>query len=311
MATVSHSVVIVGGTGGVGRQLTRVFLSEYRANFPDVRVLTRDPSSAAAQELAAQGAALHKLDESDLAAALDGAFARADVVVNVLQPADVAEATNEGIVEAARRNAVKVYFLSEFGTEYRVNDFPGYEHPYWTLKQKLAAWTRERLHDCKVIAVYTSGLLDFALSPFMGVDVKNNVYSCYGAPSQRISATSTEDVGRSVARLALLALDPATAAKVPDEVRTEGSTASYEEIRDIVARVKGVPKGEIRTEDIARVKERLRQSPGKTFIDLIPYIRVVVGQGRADFSSANSNELINPGETLWKWRTIEDHVREA
>lgn len=28
-----------------------------------------------------------------------------------------------------------------------------------------------------------------------------------------------------------------------------------------------------------------------------------------DFSY-NNNELVNPGETLWKWKRVEDYVRE-
>ena len=39
-------------------------------------------------------------------------------------------------------------------------------------------------------------------------------------------------------------------------------------------------------------------------------ISVVISEGRADFSKDNLNELINPGETLWKWKTLEDYFRE-
>ena len=36
---------------------------------------------------------------------------------------------------------------------------------------------------------------------------------------------------------------------------------------------------------------------------------VVVGEGKADFSADNANDLVNPGEAYWKWKTVEDHVR--
>ena len=39
-------------------------------------------------------------------------------------------------------------------------------------------------------------------------------------------------------------------------------------------------------------------------------ISVVISEGRADFSKDNLNELINTGETLWKWKTLEDYFRE-
>ena len=39
-------------------------------------------------------------------------------------------------------------------------------------------------------------------------------------------------------------------------------------------------------------------------------ISVVISEGHADFSKDNLNELINPGETLWKWKTLEDYFRK-
>ncbi|KAI0355070.1 NAD-P-binding protein [Trametes cingulata] len=306
MASSSHSVAIVGGTGGLGRHISLAFLTEFKANFHTVRVLTRDPSSAAAQELSGQGAQLHKLDESNLPRALDEAFAGVDVIVNALT-SGVPDILKEDVIDAAARSSAKVYFLSEFGCDHRINDFPGYDHPEWIHKRKVAAETRAKLHGKKVIAVYTSGFMNFAISPFLGIDVKNNVYTCYGPPSQRYTTTDTKDIGRSVARLAILALDPATAHKVPDELRIAGSTVSFEEVRDIVARVKGVPKGEIKSEDLAQLKERIRQDPGKNFLD---YLRVVLGEGKGDFSSDNANDLVNPGEAFWKWKSVEEYIRE-
>ena len=73
--------------------------------------------------------------------------------------------------------------------------------------------------------------------------------------------------------LSLLALDPATAATVPDEVRIAGSSVSFEEVRDIVARVKGVEKGKIVSEDLAAHKKALSEKPGEDFLG---YLRSVV-----------------------------------
>ena len=36
--------------------------------------------------------------------------------------------------------------------------------------------------------------------------------------------------------------------------------------------------------------------------------RVHIGEGNLDFTM-NDNELVNPGESLWKWRTLEDELR--
>ncbi|KAH9890549.1 NAD-P-binding protein [Cubamyces lactineus] len=303
-ATASYSVAIVGGTGGLGIHISRAFLTDLKPNFHTARVLTRDPSSATAQDLAAKGAELHKLDESDLPRTLDEAFKGVDVIVNVLAGQGPTE-VKQAILQAAARSDVKVYFLNEFGSDHKINDFPGYEHPGWLEKQEIAAETRKLLSGRKVIALYPSLFLEFATT-VMGIDLEKNTYLCYGSSKQKLSVTAREDIGRAVARLAILALAPDTASKVPDEVRIAGATTTYEEIRDTMARVKGVPKAEITVKDLTQLKDSIRQDPGKNFFD---YLNVVVGEGKADFSLANANDLVNPGETYWKWKTVEDHVR--
>ena len=39
--------------------------------------------------------------------------------------------------------------------------------------------------------------------------------------------------------------------------------------------------------------------------------RVIVGEGKADFSAQNDDELVNPGQKLWKWKTVEDQLRSS
>ena len=34
-----------------------------------------------------------------------------------------------------------------------------------------------------------------------------------------------------------------------------------------------------------------------------------MGTGALDFAKENDNELVNPGESLWKWDTVEDLLR--
>ena len=104
----------------------------------------------------------------------------------------------------------------------------------------------------------------------MGFDITNNEFTAYGCPSQRISFTSLRDVGRTVARLAMLATDPdpATAASVPDDVRVAGSTLAFEDVRDIVTRIRGVAPAQISIKDLAERKEALRQ-PGASFPEYV------------------------------------------
>lgn len=105
----------------------------------------------------------------------------------------------------------------------------------------------------------------------MGFDLETNVFTPYGPATQRFAATSKTDIARAVARLALLALDASATGSVPDEVRIAGSIATFEGVRDIVAQVKGVPKGEIQSQDIEQAKQRLRDQHGKGSI--LEYLR--------------------------------------
>lgn len=105
----------------------------------------------------------------------------------------------------------------------------------------------------------------------VGFDLEKNVYYPYGSASKKFSTTAKIDIGRAVGSLALLALDPSTAATVPDEARIAGSTVSYEEVRDIVSSVKGVPKGEIEVLDLDKLEQSLRDQKGKGGI--LDYLR--------------------------------------
>ena len=38
-------------------------------------------------------------------------------------------------------------------------------------------------------------------------------------------------------------------------------------------------------------------------------IRVLIGEGKMDYSRSD-NELVNPGQSIWKWKLVEEIVRE-
>ncbi|KAH9858412.1 NmrA-like family-domain-containing protein [Lenzites betulinus] len=298
------SVAIIGGTGQLGEPITSVFLTDYKASFSTVRVFTRDPSATKAQDLAKKGAEVVALDLNSLATALAGT----DVVVNLLA-SSVSEEDRNKVGEAAVKAGVKVFFLGEFGLDHRLVDFSGYEHPEWAEKQEIAKATRAiaKGTQTKVIALYSSIFVEILLGPYLGFDLQNNVFTPYGPASQKFATTSKADIGRATASLSLLALDPKTAASVPDLVRIAGSIVTFEDVRDIFARVKGVPKGEIQSVDIEAAIARLRSEKGHAG-NLLDYIRVALGKNWADFSE-NDNELVNPGQKAWKWKTLEDQIR--
>ncbi len=93
-----------------GEQISTALLTEFREQFPTVRVFTRDPSSATAQGLAKKGAEIVVLDIDSLESALAGVDVIANILPTVL-PEDVRKKVNDAVV----KSGAKVYFLSEFG----------------------------------------------------------------------------------------------------------------------------------------------------------------------------------------------------
>ncbi|KAI9059751.1 NAD-P-binding protein [Trametes sanguinea] len=303
-----YSVTIVGGTGRLGYDVSKVFLDEFHSTFPTVRVLTRDSSSAKARDLAERGAILKDFDLENVAQSLADAFEGIDVVINAL-PTSTPKDVKKQVAAAAVQHGVKVFFLSEFGVDHTRNDFPGYDHHEWQTKRELAADARGLAEgtSTQVIAVYTGLFLELTLA-VLGFDLQNNIFACYGSPTQKVTFTSMSDVGRSLARLSTLALEPLTVSKVPEELRISGTATSFEDVRDLVAQVKGLQKAEVKTEGLEEAKDRLRQTPGSHIVD---YIRVLMGEGKLDFSDDNCNSLVNPAEAFWKWRSVKDLLSTA
>ena len=93
--------------------MTKIFLTEYRASFPRVLALVRNPSADAAKALAAAGAELYQVDEANAGAAYEKALQGVDVLVNVQSGVPVAG--RNVLFDAAVKSGVKVYFPSEFG----------------------------------------------------------------------------------------------------------------------------------------------------------------------------------------------------
>ncbi|EJF63131.1 hypothetical protein DICSQDRAFT_146106 [Dichomitus squalens LYAD-421 SS1] len=301
---VKATVAIFGGTGDLGIHISKIFLTEYRWAFPTICITTRDPASAKAQELAKLGGELYSFNDS-----LHAILAGVDLAVNVL-PTSVAPEFKAELLHALVRNNVKVYFPSEYAGYDYIHDnlFPGYEHEEWAKKRALALETRAILEGkVKIINLNTGGFLTWWIGPgrVFNWDPAENVYNIVGPSTVKNTLTHQSDIGRAVAQISVLALDPATASTVPTDIRIAGNVVNYENLRDIVSRVEGIPRGEIICKDIAAAKDALSQDPTSNILD---YVVILTGEGNMDFT-VNDNEFVNPGQSLWKWKTVEDEFR--
>lgn len=110
-------IAVVGSTSGQGASVAQIFLSDPKLKETwKVRGITRDPSKAAAQELAAQGAEVVQADVND-SASLEKAFAGVDTVFAVTDywaTLDMKVEMQQGknLVDGAKKAGVKHFILS-------------------------------------------------------------------------------------------------------------------------------------------------------------------------------------------------------
>lgn len=305
-------VAIVGATGNLGTDISEAFLNHYRPHFPQVIAVVRDPTSANARKLADAGAELRQIDTTDIVLSFARAFTGVDVVVSAVSMAPVEY--HDALFDGALKAGVKVYFPSEFGMNYHLIEFREYKEPIWDAKAQHVAHARELAQGKMKIIVLATGLFtEYVLTLWFEFDAATLTFAFAGSPDSKLAVTAKVDIARSVAQLTLLALSPDSA--VPDVVYVAGQNVSYREIGQAIEGVSeefGLERkkvtlnaADLESYKIAAREEEVRS--GKP--NILKHIKIALGEHKMDFSY-NNNELVNPGETLWKWKRVEDHVRE-
>ncbi len=174
--------------------------------------------------------------------------------------------------------------------------------------------------------------------PSVGFHLAEQRIEVFGSPESKVAYTSKADIGRSVAQLSLLSLssDAKVAASVPEHVRIAGSNPSFTDIGNLFDKAfparspfrvesldldeqreilkQDVVSGRLGKEDNGRhlrsvdVLNFESDQPGINYFLLL---RLLFGEGKMDWSKENTNELINPGEKLWKWKTVDKFITEG
>jgi hypothetical protein len=137
------------------------------------------------------------------------------------------------------------------------------------------------------------------------------VFEVVGSADQRVSWTSWEDVGRVLASLAAM---PAHA--MEEYVRVSGDVRSVGECARIMDEARG--DGErIEVREVAREKFKREVLEASKEESLMSYSRYLMGVGKLDFDKeengglGNSNEIVNPDDTKWKWNTVAEYAKET
>ncbi|KAJ9627284.1 hypothetical protein H2203_003746 [Taxawa tesnikishii (nom. ined.)] len=285
----SRNVAIAGATGHLGQHLTNILLSPtYRSSFASIIVLTRqDPkSSQLLSKWQSSGAQIRSYDSDNMASSLSGI----DVLINAI--GSTGHDMKDKIASALPSTDVKIYLPSEFGVDHTVHDFP---LPEWDYKKSHAA------------GVYCGLFMEDSIAHWFGFGVpEKGRYESVGGKETPVAFTSLDDVGRAVAVLCAM-----PAEDVPEEVHLAGDNVS---MAGIAALMEAAGGGEIGVEEVELqpYKERFVKSGEKKPSH---YLRFLMGEGKIDHSGngmlSNENDVVNPGETKWKWKTMKDWATET
>jgi len=290
-------VVVSGATGALGPHVVEAFLAEpTRHNIAKLTVLTRNPNSTVAQGFAKRGVEVVLTQ-----APLVNHFKNVDVYISTIGPGENLDGhkAKQELMEAAAAAGVKIYLPSEFGNDWRLKDWP---HPEWDAKAAHEASARKT--KMKVISVFAALFLEDSFGAWIGLDTENHLWKVAGKGSARVTYTSKGDIGRTAAALTILAANEPR--KVPDYLRICGDTNTVQEALNIMSAVSGETI-KLEEEDLAAYKrETLATKPGNSH-----YLRFMMGDGTLDHSRDNQNNVFNPHQCNWKWKTVRDLAKET
>lgn len=292
-------VAIAGATGHLGQHVTNAFLSSaFLDKFSEIILLSRKEPSLLQPSEVRTGVKVttRTYNEDNLEEALQGV----QILVNTIGPEGHRFKTK--IAAALPRTKVKIYFPSEFGVDHYGHDFA---HLEWYEKKKHLANAQPVINEMKICRIFCGLFLEDSIGPWFGLDTKNGKYTSVGPPTSPISFTSLHDVGKSIASLATFPEE-----KIPDIVHLAGDTRS---IADIASIMQAAGAGQIDVGEIPYETYKAETTSEASW-DPAAYLRFLMGDGNINHTSAglgNDNELVNPGQRLWRWKTLEDLAKQT
>lgn len=286
------TVAIVGLNGFLGKPVIHALESDTfvdKVSFP-VKAVTRSPKPSTDRIQYVKGN-IGSGDVDSLAQELKGV----DVLVELTGGNPELFSGFEKLVASVKP---KLVIPSQFGTELDKSDkiFPG----FLGFKQDHSQALRKT--GAKVVDIITS--LFAAPSSFLyeivahlGINASANEVTYLGRPEQKISISRIEDIGYAIVSVA-----SKKPSELPDKVRVQSQVITqqdvvkrYEETHNVKLRVNYVS-----AEDALKAGQA-KYAQGFQFQDFLYYLNVLASQGVGVYFTENEDEIVNPGEKLWKW----------
>ena len=209
------------------------------------------------------------------------------------------------------------------------------DHPCWNGKKQDDEDARKKgLHVIPVMYGSTAALLTFRPGLFMehpqggfmaphGFVWKEETWYMPGDGETPCTFTSKRDISYSVVEIIKMAMEDPS--RIPKYIRIAGTNNTPKEIVEIMNRAaQGKTHLKLKLLSEKQADEFMRNlvwelPPGRETEYDTEYMNEVAGRvfkmsggtGNLDFSKRNDNELVNPGQSKWKWKTMEEYAAEV
>ncbi|KAH8813899.1 hypothetical protein DL96DRAFT_1472428 [Flagelloscypha sp. PMI_526] len=186
MTSHQPTYLVFGATGKQGGATVSALLTKLPAS--SICILTRNPSSAAAQRLASKGVQVFKGDMSDILSLISalGNVTALHLVTDYTRGADVEISEAKNVITAARKCGVHHIVFSSVDGE-------GAGVPHWESKFQIEKMVKET--DMNWTILRPSMFMDnFPVDPGMGRTAMLGVFDS-GAGGNKMSVVATEDIG--------------------------------------------------------------------------------------------------------------------
>lgn len=288
------TIAVIGLNGVLGKPFIDALQSDAfadKVSFP-VKAVTRS-TKASSEKIQYVKGSVDPKDADSLSSELKGV----DVVIGLTGANPDLLKGLEKVVENVKP---KLVIPSQFGVEIDKADkiFPGF------LGLKQAHSEALRKLGSKVVDIVTSFFAApnsflYEIVVQVGVNPSAGEVIYRGSPDQKLSIARVEDIGYAIASVATK-----NPSELPNKVRIQSEVVTQQDIVkrfEEIHNVKLSVKHESAEEALKKGQEKYAQ--GFEFKDFLYYLSVLASQGldKGVYFKENENELVNPGQKLWKW----------
>ena len=292
------SITIIGLNGFLGKPVLEAINSgifDDKINFP-IKAITRKEPETKNDKIEY---VVSEINEESIKSTLSQKLSGTDVIIELIGPNPEAFANIENLVDAIKP---KLFIPSQFGTDIpKVDEYaPGF------LGIKTQHSENVRKLGVKVVDIITSlfavpGAFLYEWVGSTGINADDKTVKLIGDINQQFDISKLEDVGKAVLSIAT---NP-NPRELPDTIRIGSDRITVKDVIDRYSKDHNVELKIVSEQSAEDAKKEFTESLKVGFDGdkFLWYLQVIAAQGldKGLLSSKLDNELVNPGESLWKW----------